>query len=190
MREVSARKGLAMKKHALIAAVTALSAIALSSAFAGSGKTFKEEVIIEEPTPLFRDFEFQIDGFYHQFFRKPGSDGHIIRTGAGGGFAFNYIFFRYFGVGVENFWTSNGPTSYHLGGYGILRYPIEALRLAPYVLVGGGAGLGNFSYGYFNVGGGLEFRITPNIGTFVDSRWYVGNPANGSDIRAGVRLSF
>ena len=179
-----------MKKHALIALTVALSAIALPSAFAGSGKSFKKEVVIEEPTPLFRDFEFQIDGFYHQFFRKPGSANHLIETGAGGGFAFNYIFFRYFGLGVENFWTANGPAVYHLGGYGILRYPIESLRLAPYALVGGGAGLGGTSFGYFNVGGGLEFRITPNIGTFVDSRWYVGNPANGSDIRAGVRLSF
>lgn len=179
-----------MRKHALTIALSALSAIALStSVFAGSGKTFKEEVPVES-TPLFRDTEFQIDGFYHQFFRKPGSDGHLIRTGAGGGLAFNYIFARYFGIGVENFFTANGPALYHVGGYGILRYPIEAAHLAPYVLFGGGAGLGNTSYGYFNVGGGLEVRITPHIGTFVDSRWYVGNPANGSDLRAGVRLSF
>lgn len=179
-----------MKKHALIAITVALSAIALPSAFAGSGTSLKKEVVIEELTPLYRDFEFQIDGYYHQFFRKPGSTSHLIRTGAGGGFAFNYIFFRYFGLGVENFWTANGPAVYHLGGHGILRYPIEFLRLAPYALAGGGAGLGGTSFGYFNLGGGLEFRITPNIGTFVDSRWYIGNPANGSDLRAGVRLSF
>jgi hypothetical protein len=179
-----------MKKYVLTALALALSIGALPSVIAGPGKSFKKEVIIEEPTPLFRDFEFQIDGFYHQFFRKPGSANHLIETGAGGGFAFNYIFFRYFGLGVENFWTANGPAVYHLGGYGILRYPIESLRLAPYALVGGGAGLGGTSFGYFNVGGGLEFRITPNIGTFVDSRWYLGNPTNGSDIRAGVRLSF
>jgi len=179
-----------MKKYALIAAMTALSAIALSNANAGDGKTFKDKVPVEPEVSLFRDTEFQFDGFYHQFFQKPGSDSHIIRTGAGGGFAFNYIFARYFGIGVENFWTSNGPTSYHLGGYGILRYPIESLHLAPYALIGGGAGLGNLSYGYFNVGGGLEYRFTPNIGTFVDSRWYIGNPANGADLRAGVRLSF
>ena len=179
-----------MKKLSLITTVIALSAVALTSATAGSGKTFKESKEVIEPISLFRDTEFQVDAFYHQFFRKPSSADHIIRTGAGGGFAFNYIFARYFGIGVENFWTTNGPTSYHLGGYAIFRYPIESLRLAPYALVGGGAGLGNFSYGYANMGGGFEFRITPNIGTFVDSRWYIGNPANGSDIRAGLRLSF
>lgn len=179
-----------MKNLALT--VLALSAVALTGAFAGSGKSFKEKVVVVEETPLFRDQEFQIDGFYHQFFAKPHhSQNHIIRNGAGGGFGFNYIFGRYFGIGVENYWTSNNnPTSYHLNGYGILRYPIESLHLAPYALVGGGAGLGSFSYGYFNVGGGLEIRFTPNIGTFVDSRWYVGNPANGADLRAGVRLSF
>jgi hypothetical protein len=176
-----------MKK--LVLTSLALSALALTGAFAGPGKTFKEPVA-PEPTPLFRDQEFQIDGFYHQFFRKPGSNDHLIRTGSGGGFGFNYIFARYFGVGVENFWSANQPATYFLGGYGILRYPIESLHLAPYALVGGGAGLGSTSFGYFNVGGGLEIRITPNIGTFVDSRWYIGNPANGSDIRAGVRLSF
>lgn len=179
-----------MKNPALIAIV--LSSIALSGAFAGPGKTFKEKIIVEPEPELFRDTEIQIDGFYHQFFAKPThSQDHIIRNGAGGGFGVNFIFARYFGVGVENFWTSNNDDSpYHLNGYGILRYPIDSLHIAPYGLVGGGAGLGNFSYGYFTVGGGLEIRFTPNIGTFVDSRWYVGNPANGSDLRAGVRLSF
>jgi len=179
-----------MKKLAIIAAV--LTSLALTGAYAGSGKTFKEKVTVEPEPELFRDFEYQVDGFYHQFFAKPHhADKHIIRNGAGGGFALNYIFYRYFGVGVENYWTSNNnPTSYHLNGYGILRYPIDSLHIAPYGLVGGGAGLGSFSYGYFNVGGGLEIRFTPNIGTFVDSRWYIGNPANGADLRAGVRLSF
>ncbi len=176
-----------MKKHALIAAITALSAIALPSAFAGSGKTFKEPVPVET-TELFRDTEFQVDAFYHQFFGKSGH--HIINTGAGGGFGFNYIFARYFGIGIENFWTANNPATYHLGGVGILRYPIDALHIAPYALIGGGAGLGNTSYGYFNLGGGLEVRFTPNIGTFVDSRWYVGDPTRGADLRAGLRLSF
>lgn len=179
-----------MKKHALIAVVAAASAFALPGAFAGSGKTFKQEVAPEPPS-LFRDQELQIDGFYHQFFQKPGHrDGHLIRNGAGGGFAVNYIFARYFGVGVENVFTGNNPAVYFLNGYGILRYPIDAWHIAPYALVGGGAGLGNTSFGYFNVGGGLEVRFTPNFGTFVDSRWFVGNPANGSDLRAGVRLSF
>lgn len=176
-----------MKKHALIAAITALSAIALPSAFAGSGKTFKQEVVVES-TELFRDTEFQIDGFYHQFFGKHGN--HKIHTGAGGGFGFNFIFARYFGVGIENFWTSESDATYHLNGFGILRYPIDALHIAPYGLIGGGAGLGNNSYGYFNLGAGLEVRFTPNIGTFVDSRWYVGSEAKGADLRAGLRLSF
>lgn len=179
-----------MKQHALIAILTAVAAIGATPAFAGSGKTFKQEVA-PEPSSLFRDTEFQMDGFYHQFFAKPGHrSGHLIGTGAGGGFGLNFIFARYFGVGVENFFTANNPAVYFLNGYGILRFPIDAWHIAPYGLVGGGAGLGNTSFGYFNVGGGLEIRLTPHIGTFVDSRWYVGNPANGSDLRAGIRLSF
>lgn len=167
-----------------------VAAITVPVAFAGpTGKSFKEPVPFDEPRQYFRDFEFQGDVYYHQFFRKP-AEFRSIGTGAGGGFGFNYIFFRYFGVGVENFWTSNSDAVYHLNGYGILRFPIESIRLAPYGLVGGGAGLGQTSYGYFNVGGGLEFRITPNIGTFVDSRWYIGDNAAGSDLRAGLRFAF
>jgi len=179
-----------MKKLALT--LLALAAVTLTGAYAGSGKTFKQKVVVEEETSLFRDTEFQVDGFYHQFFAKPkNADSHIIRTGAGGGFGFNFIFARYFGIGVENFWTANNSRApYHLNGFGILRYPIDSLHLAPYALVGGGLGLGRSSYGYFNVGGGLEVRLTPNFGVFADSRWYVGNPANGSDLRAGLRYSF
>jgi len=170
-------------------------AVALTSVIAGPVKSNKDVVRINEPVEMFRDQEFQFDLFYISTFRKPDggrdADAHRIHTGAGGGLAFNYIFARYFGIGIENFLVSHNKNApYHLGAYGILRCPIDAINLAPYALIGGGAGFGKHGYGYGSIGGGLEYRFTPNVGTFADARWMCGSPAKGSNLRAGFRFSF
>lgn len=176
-----------MKKLLISSALTVV--LSLSSAFAGDGKTFKEKVTIEPETCRFRDMEFQIDGFYSGFV---GSRGSRLGTGSGGGFGFNFIFARYFGLGYEAAWYSNQGTAQHmpLGGNFIFRYPICSLNLAPYVLVGGGAGWNGTTIGYGNVGGGLEYRVTNNIGLFVDGRYLYGGSGNVANIRSGLRFSF
>jgi hypothetical protein len=176
-----------MKKLLLTTSIVALS---LLEAFAGDGKSFKEVKTVVTPAPCrFRDMEWQIDGFYTQFF-----GGHDTRfhTGAGGGFGVNFFFLRYFGVGYEAAWYDNAGTAEHLplGGNFFLRYPICSLNLAPYVLVGGGGAWDHDGIGYGNVGGGLEYRFTDHIGAFVDGRYFYGGTGNVGNLRAGLRFAF
>lgn len=156
-----------------------------------SGKTFKEVTIVENAS-RFRNQEIQLDAFFIQTFAGR-TNGQTINTGPGGGFGINGIFARYFGVGIENYWYSNdNQTNYTLGAFGILRYPIDAANLAPYLTIGGGSGwtANNANYGFGSLGIGLEYRITDNIGTFVDGKWYFGAPDSAGTLRTGVRLAF
>lgn len=174
-----------MKK--VILSLLSVAAVAIT-AHAGPAKSFKEEVVLA-PECKFRDMEFQIDGFYSGIF---GSSGSRINTGSGGGVGLNFFFARYFGLGYEAFWTgSNNGTSFPLGGTAFFRYPICSLNLAPYIMVGGGAAWpGSTGYGYGNVGGGLEYRFTNNIGIFVDSRYFYGGTGNLANLRSGLRIAF
>jgi hypothetical protein len=177
-----------MKKLLLTTSIVALS---LCGAFAGDGKSFKEvkTVVTPEPTCLFRDMEWQVDGFYSGWI---GSQGSRFNTGSGGGFGLNFFFAKYFGIGYEAQWYSNAGTAEHLpvGGNFFLRYPICSLNLAPYVLVGGGAAWNGDCVGYGNVGIGLEYRFTSHIGVFTDGRYVYGGPGNVANIRAGMRFAF
>ena len=59
---------------------------------------------------------------------------------------------------------------------------------------GGGNWTQNVSQGNGNVGGGLEYRLTRNVGLFADCRWLYGSNAasrlSAALPRAGVRLAF
>ncbi len=176
-----------MKK--LLFILTALTVTAGAS-FAGDGKTFKEvKPVVPVETCVFRDYEWQVDGFYSAFF---GGNGTHFGTGSGGGFGVNFFFAKYFGVGYEAQWYSNQGTAQHLpiAGNFFIRYPICSLNLAPYVMVGGGGTWNGYGTGYGNVGVGLEYRFTDHIGTFVDGRYFYGGTDNVAGLRAGMRFAF
>ncbi|HEY5792052.1 MAG TPA: hypothetical protein VIS74_02060 [Chthoniobacterales bacterium] len=176
-----------MKKLSLILLT---SAVLAGSALAGTeAKSFKKEIIEVEPTCNFRDMEFQIDGFYTGFF---GSRGSRLHTGSGGGFGLNFFFARYFGIGYEAAWYSNNGVAEHMPAAGsfFVRYPICSWNLAPYAMVGGGAAWDGTTIGYGNVGGGLEYRFTPNWGVFVDGRYFYGGSGNVGNLRSGLRFAF
>ena len=175
-----------MKKLLLTTSIVALS---LLDAFACDGKTFKEvkTVVTPEPPCRFRDMEWQLDGFYSQFF---GGGGSYFKTGSGGGFGVNFFFLRYFGVGYEAQWYDNDGTAQHLpvGGNLFFRYPICPWNLAPYVLVGGGGTWDMNGRGYGKLG--VEYRFTDHIGVFVDGRYFYGGTGNVGNLRAGMRFAF
>lgn len=161
-----------------------------SSLFAGDGKTFKDKVVVETPDCKFRDMEFQIDTFYTGII---GSRGSALGTGSGGGIGLNFFFAKYFGIGWEgSVYSNQGTASFMpLNGNFFIRYPICSLNLAPYIMVGGGANFEkNRSLGYGNVGVGLEYRLTNNIGLFSDGRYYYGGSGNVANVRGGVRFAF
>jgi hypothetical protein len=107
-----------------------------------------------------------------------------------------------------------GYTRWATIGNLFLRYPICQWNLAPYIMVGGGANYGNVpdlqvvpatavtpgrkyrmaGQGFGHVGGGLEYRITQNIGLFSDARYLFSNVdglANSQLMwRYGLRFAF
>ena len=138
------------------------------------------------------------------------------RPAWGGGLGINYFFARYFGIGLEqdlygrNSGSSEGDSGYTRWatiGNLFLRYPICSWNLAPYIMVGGGANYGNVptretpvgtyrpaGQGFGHVGGGLEYRITENIGLFTDARYLFSGvaalPDNQLMWRYGLRFAF
>jgi len=177
-----------MKKYVL-SALTAAS-IALGTVHAGQDfKAIDKKVVVPAETCVFRDMEWQIDGFYMGIVGSPGSRFH---TGSGGGFGVNFFFAKYFGIGYEGAWYSNAGVAEHMpiGGNLFFRYPICSWHLAPYVMVGGGGAWDGVGTGYGNVGGGLEYRFTDHIGIFSDARYVYGGSGNVTDIRGGIRIAF
>ncbi len=165
-----------------------------TSAHAGTdSKTFKEKVVVEEEC-RFRDYEWQVDLFYTQFWGDlPGMErGTAFQTGSGGGFGVNYFFARYWGVGYEAAWYSNNGVAEHmpLGLNLFARYPICKWNLAPYMMVGAGGAWDGEAKAYGNVGGGMEYRFTNHFGIFVDSRYFFGGTGNVANLRSGFRFAF
>lgn len=165
-------------------------AVSVTGAFAGtSAKTFKQTVA-PAPECKFRDQELQVDAFAAGAFYNQG------RPGWGGGLGVNYFFTKFIGLGVEQdvLGHQGTPAEWVTAGNLFLRYPICSLNLAPYALIGGGAayGEGRRGHGFGTVGGGLEYRVTDNVGLFSDARWVYSSeePKSGILGRAGLRFAF
>ena len=164
--------------------------IGATTAYAGTGESKK--VIIAPEQQLFRANELDLDAFVAG---AAGNFNHKQYTGVGGGLGATYFFTRCCGIGIDDTLgglNGNGSTYDNLQGNLIARLPIESLHLAPYAIAGGGATWGNHNaQGNGNVGCGIEYRINPTVGLFVDSRYIYGNQGlNESLSRAGIRFAF
>jgi hypothetical protein len=176
--------------------LTVLAGLALpQSVFAGSGPDyFDKKVVVDEETSLFRDMEFQIDAF-GAFINNTQWEtrGHTLNTGVGGGGGFNFFFKRYFGLGIEGLWYGNGGAAEHMIiGNAFFRYPMVLwdLDVAPYLMIGGGAGWDHTPVGFGYVGVGGEWRLTKCFALFSDSRFCYGAPDFFGITRAGIRIVF
>jgi opacity protein-like surface antigen len=201
-----------MKKlvFGLVATVAIAATSLAGTATYSSGKTYKEYKQVEKPT-CFSDTEIQADIFGAYAVGERGEVGLFQDHGWGGGVGVNYIFARYFGVGVDGYWLDakadpsvsdgaghgKGRAVHDVTGSLIFRYPIDSLCLAPYIFAGGGGHFDGEDWASAHVGGGLEYRIVPNkVGIFTDGRWtYLGdryskNDLNFTLVRAGVRWIF
>jgi len=177
-----------MKKYIITALVAAVAAT--SAATAGTEVSSKKTVVPMEEPCLYRDNEFQIDAFGMGGFYRAGNPVW------GGGLGLNYFFARYFGLGVEQWVAGNNNIGTEWGTFGhlFLRYPF-CWGLAPYAMVGIGKIYGENSTGYGggDVGGGLEWRFTENVGLFVDGRWFYSpelENGGGAIARTGLRVAF
>jgi len=177
-----------MKKLTL--SVLACFAVA-ASAVAGvatSGKSYKEYKGDVEET-CFNDQELQLDLFgSHTWQNGSGYD-----DGFGGGIGVNYFFMRYVGIGVDgNVYDGGVHGLWNVSSSLIVRFPIDSVCLAPYILAGGGVQTDGKTVGTWHAGGGLEYRVVPHkIGLFAEGRYIWGaDDDESAQARLGVRVVF
>ena len=158
-----------------------------STAIAGSDFKSNKEVVAD--SCRFRSNELQLDLFGSGGFYKQDNPAW------GGGAGINYFFLKYVGIGVEQTLVGREDVA-EWGTFGnlFLRYPICSWNLAPYAVAGLGAVYGQTEAILAGtVGGGLEYRITDNIGIFADARWLYNPSVSDSGAvvaRTGIKFAF
>ena len=146
---------------------------------------------------LFLPNEFSLDAFgsYTTTGRRNFGElfTHNLRHGAfGGGLGLNYFFTKYVGIGGDVQMGDTGnrlvdSTSANL----ILRLPLDAAHLAPYVFAGGGLQIDPRSQLLGDVGAGVDFRLNHWTGIFVDGRFiWTAKSGDYGLLRAGMRFAF
>jgi hypothetical protein len=71
------------------------------------------------------------------------------------------------------------------------RYPIDDLRLAPYVFVGPGGHFNGEGHASGHAGGGIEWRFLEHLGWFADARYtFTTGPLDFGLYRTGLRFAF
>lgn len=154
-----------------------------------AGTDYKKNVI-EEETCKFRSNELQLDLFGSGAFYQQGEPLW------GGGAGLNYFFLKYVGIGVEQTLAAREDnTEWGTFGNVFFRLPICSWSIAPYAMAGLGAIYSDTSEGTLagTVGGGIEYRITDNIGIFTDARWlyHTQNGDSGAVLaRTGIKFAF
>ncbi len=90
----------------------------------------------------------------------------------------------------RSFGHTHRSVAHQVTGNLILRYPFEGpICWAPYIFGGGGGVFDGESTGFGDVGVGVEFRVTPNMGFFADWRWqFMQGDNDNDDIRNSSTL--
>ncbi|HLB34738.1 MAG TPA: hypothetical protein VJK54_10970 [Chthoniobacterales bacterium] len=177
-----------------------LAIVLATAATSFAGQTCSKKVVCAPEDCRFRANEWQVDT---AVVGGAGTYGDHSFGAIGGGIGVNYFWSKYFGVGIDDSLgglkeTCHSSSTEFVNSFQadlIARYPICSWNLAPYAMVGGGGNwTQNVSQGNGNVGGGLEYRLTRNVGLFADCRWLYGSNAasrlSAALPRAGVRLAF
>lgn len=164
------------------------------------------ETFVYDPNPghhpLFTANETTLDFFgtylnpEHNFTSFPNRNIH--RGTWGGGVGMNYFWSKDVGIGADtSFQDGESKFVNHVGGNLMVRFPIEPLRMAPYVFAGGGRNFDPIGSWFGDAGGGLEFRLNHNLGIFGDGRYIWNDRAIRADgtrdsllLRAGIRVAF
>jgi hypothetical protein len=153
--------------------------------------TTNKKYTFEDKT-YFSEHEFSVDAFgLYAFADGTGR----LDDDWGGGIGVNYFFTKHLGLGLDGYWwdgdsVSNETVSSFSGSI-ILRWPFESAHIAPYVFGGGGGHFSGVDQASLHGGGGIEYRFTPHLGTFVDGRYVFTEDTNDfAMIRFGARFVF
>jgi hypothetical protein len=187
-----------MKKTILsLAFCVAISGTALAGPSGGWGKvSYDKTPPPPPPAPLcFEAGEFTVDGFFGGAYGQDTVyDG--IGDGYGGGVGFNYFLTEMFGVTARYFAFDNdapgGSVEHDISFSGVVRFPIESLCIAPYIMGGGGVITNGATKGTAHVGGGLDWRFAERLGLFADGRYtWLGSGKNDyASFNVGLRMKF
>jgi len=141
------------------------------------------------------EFSFDAFGTYTTTRRSNFGDlfTHNLRHGTfGGGAGVNYFFTKYIGISADAEIGDNGNRFVDsASGNLVLRLPLDAAHLAPYVFGGGGGIFDPRSEWMADGGAGIDFRINHWTGIFIDGRYVM--PEKSPDyglFRAGLRFAF
>jgi hypothetical protein len=112
----------------------------------------------------------------------------------GAGFGVTRFISENLGFGLEGSYIGEkGAWDYSAAANVLYRYPIENLRLAPYALAGVGAMFDDIDSGdlFYQVGGGVEYRVTDRIGLFTQIVYqFVTDGQDYPAAQAGVKITF
>jgi len=190
-----------MKKYGILYALICLLPITGSADISSSPKRSPEPTIRTQTARKQYTFENK------EYFKEKELSGdvfglHVFADGDGrlsddfgGGIGANYFITRHFGLGVDGYWWDGDQVSNEwvssFSGSAILRMPIDRLHLAPYVMGGVGGHFSGVEQLSFHGGGGLEYRFSPRMGTFVDGRYVFTEDTNDFGmVRFGARFIF
>jgi hypothetical protein len=146
---------------------------------------------------LYRSGEFSVDAFgtaslgeYSLEHLTGRRVKHNTRLGAGVGL--NYFFTQNFGVGAEVYSENTKGNFVDSGSANlILRLPLGQSGFAPYAFGGGGYQFDMVNALFAQVGAGMEYRFSRQVGLFVDARWVLPDETKYYGVaRLGLRFAF
>lgn len=110
----------------------------------------------------------------------------------GGGVGLNYFFTRNIGVGVDAYSEdSTGSLIDYASASLILRLPLGTSGFAPYAFGGGGRQFDGAEAWFAQLGAGIEYRFTPQLGLFLDARGVLPDETKYYGVaRLGLRFAF
>lgn len=111
----------------------------------------------------------------------------------GAGVGANFFITRWLGIGADAYTENTSDSVVDNASVSlILRLPLDDAHLAPYIFAGGGYQWDPDEEEFVQAGAGLEIRVTPFWGLFIDARYrFYDDSDNDVGIgRLGIRLAF
>ncbi len=146
----------------------------------GGGTMFKE-----------RELSLDLFGTIYDGDRRDSAGRHVDGQ-LGGGIGLTYFVTQNWGMSLDTTIGDNGNAFFdYLAGSVIYRYPIDAIRLAPYAFAGFAGQFDLHEEFSGHIGIGAEYRINPLAGVFVDTRYVIADQINNYWLfRLGMRFVF
>lgn len=164
----------------MTAAVVILTATAARADDTLTIQNNKDQTKNDDPVQVFKCNELSADGFlsFIGAERRPlAFPNTSIKRGLwGGGIGVNYFWSRDVGISIDSAAYCGTPRFIQYVNANLLvRFPIEQIRLAPYLFAGAGRAYNPGWSWMGDAGVGFDFRICPKLALFTDGRYVIQN---------------